>query len=549
MSADHADELLAARLSRQWDTLGDGHSLPRNQTTDELTTIGNITRVASGIRPSPDFARRLQEELNMNRSMALNAPVDFGKRRARIRRLPSNGINALVAAAAVLVILVGGYIAANNAGLGVDRPRGGTNVPAAVVTPATEEAVASPPSNQGGTQMRLYRVRMEQGQSWSFENVYSIELIETTGALTAKSSGNFAKGPVSPGQNWGLIDFTTPASISLSNDQGGAVSATFSVIGMVDDGAGDSGTATVERIVVGTYPNPDELQTSAIFTSTYEMADAGQPIAIDSGRDGRLAMIVRSGTAQLTVNAGSARTPEWGDASVVFSEPVEGGLFESPSVVVVDDGAAVSIFPYDGNAMVTVWSYEPNSARAQEKAKQESVDTNDDGGAVGEPVAVATVDPRTCPYPQRDLDQVVALLNGTPVASLPVPALGDGSEASSEQVTVMYATLQDYAACLSVGRVDTDLAMVSDAMLTRIPELSAQFLEAISLAQENPESQRTPDTYVVNKVWDVRVLDDGRLTAQVDFNGELALITIVNVDGRWLIDWFDDSQEIEAPAG
>ncbi|MCC6703709.1 MAG: hypothetical protein IT334_02465, partial [Thermomicrobiales bacterium] len=108
-------------------------------------------------------------------------------------------------------------------------------------------------------------------------------------------------------------------------------------------------------------------------------------------------------------------------------------------------------------------------------------------------------------------------------------------DVATSQVTVV---LYQLAACFNAGDLLRVYALFSDEGLR-----PALFPEDVELANEaTPEPLPEPDRFSEPDVTDVRVQNDGRVTAIVDFDGEDALVTFVwneELD-RYLIDLFDD---------
>lgn len=158
-----------------------------------------------------------------------------------------------------------------------------------------------------------------------------------------------------------------------------------------------------------------------------------------------------------------------------------------------------------------------------------------------------TVEPRTIESLQAIVDRPAP--DGTDVRVNVRFAPGDGEAADEETADQITDIVYQLAACFNAGDLLRVYALFSDDGLR--PALFPEDIEAA--ATMTPEPLEEANRFVEPVVWDVRVQDDDRVTALVDFDGEIALVTFDRdeTDDRYLIDLFDDqiSQELTSPPG
>jgi hypothetical protein len=145
----------------------------------------------------------------------------------------------------------------------------------------------------------------------------------------------------------------------------------------------------------------------------------------------------------------------------------------------------------------------------------------------------------------------------SPVGS-PTPfAMPEGQEADEATIAAITAAVREYIACVNAGDYARALALYSDRALRDLlgeafanGATAQQILDSLGTAQPLPDDQRT----LIYGIDDVRVLPDGRVAALV-IGDDLAkpnppgpaLIYLVQVDGRWLVDGFVPTEEIVTP--
>ena len=161
----------------------------------------------------------------------------------------------------------------------------------------------------------------------------------------------------------------------------------------------------------------------------------------------------------------------------------------------------------------------------------------------GTPTLERSIDPDACVVAPRTIDSLQAIVDrpapdGTDVRVEVRFAPGDGDVAGDVAASQVTLVLYQLAACFNAGDMLRAYALFSDDALR-----PALFPEDIAAAEEmTPEPLDDESWYAEPVVWDVRVQSDGRVTALVDFDSEVALVTFIwNEDlGRYLIDLFDD---------
>jgi hypothetical protein len=117
-------------------------------------------------------------------------------------------------------------------------------------------------------------------------------------------------------------------------------------------------------------------------------------------------------------------------------------------------------------------------------------------------------------------------------------APGDGERAGDVAASQVSLVVYQLAACFNANDLLRVYALFSDSGLR--PALFPEDIAAAATVTPVPldEEIQFPEPVV----WDVRVQSDGRVTALVDFDGEIALITFVwdEAQDRYLIDLYDD---------
>ena len=157
-----------------------------------------------------------------------------------------------------------------------------------------------------------------------------------------------------------------------------------------------------------------------------------------------------------------------------------------------------------------------------------------------------TVEPRTVESLQEIVDRPAP--DGTDVRIEVRFAPGDGQVAGDVAESQVTLVMYQLAACFNAGDLLRVYALFSDEGLR--PALFPEDIESAETVTPEPldEASWFPEPIV----WDARVQTDGRVTALVDFDGEVALVTFVWDDeqDRYLINLYDDqiSQEITPEA-
>jgi hypothetical protein len=165
---------------------------------------------------------------------------------------------------------------------------------------------------------------------------------------------------------------------------------------------------------------------------------------------------------------------------------------------------------------------------------------------------VELVSPQLCIVAPRTIESLNAIVEALPSdgTDVRVPVrFGPGEGDPADELTVQDVTkvAVEMAACLNAGDVLRIYALFSDDGL--IPALVPDDLFQAEAA--TPAALPEDDQFATPTVWDVRVQEDGRVTALTELDGEVALITFVWNGDRYLIDLFDDQIASDAtpPAG
>jgi hypothetical protein len=154
---------------------------------------------------------------------------------------------------------------------------------------------------------------------------------------------------------------------------------------------------------------------------------------------------------------------------------------------------------------------------------------------------VELVSPQLCNVAPRTIESLNAIVEALPSdgTDVRVPVrFGPGEGDPADELTVQDVTkvAVEMAACLNAGDVLRLYALFSDDGL--IPALVPDDLFQAEAA--TPATLPEDDQFAMPTVWDVRVQEDGRVTALTELDGEVALITFVWNGDRYLIDLFDD---------
>lgn len=165
------------------------------------------------------------------------------------------------------------------------------------------------------------------------------------------------------------------------------------------------------------------------------------------------------------------------------------------------------------------------------------------------PAFERSIAPEACTVTPRTIESLQAIVDrpapdGTDVRVNVRFAPGDGEAANEDTTSQVTDVVYQLAACFNAGDLLRVYALFSDDGLR-----PALFPEDIAAAETlTPEPLDEANRFIEPIVWDVRVQEEDRVTALVDFDGEIALITFEWDDelDRYLIDLFDDqiSQEL-----
>ena len=158
------------------------------------------------------------------------------------------------------------------------------------------------------------------------------------------------------------------------------------------------------------------------------------------------------------------------------------------------------------------------------------------------PVSYCTIAPRS-PLDLAMLSQGPINPDGTDIREPMRTAIGAGEPADVVVAIAVDAVMVQLAACLNTGDYGRVYALFSEDALRVI--LLAEDIAAV--ATVTPIPLPADQGFLPPLVWDVRVQPDGRVTALVEFDGEIALVTFSWNGERYLIDLYDDqisTQEI-----
>jgi mannose-6-phosphate isomerase-like protein (cupin superfamily) len=151
-----------------------------------------------------------------------------------------------------------------------------------------------------------------------------------------------------------------------------------------------------------------------------------------------------------------------------------------------------------------------------------------------------------CTVEARPLDEFAAILadpyvSGTPVANFRSDS-ATGVPADDETIAGVTDTILQIVACNSPASIEMYSLYSQNAL--RFQAMHGMTIEEIeSLEPFAPDTDYPGHVLGHVAVENVTLLPDGRATAMVSANGEIAFVTFIYEDGRWLIDFWDDSLE------
>jgi len=130
---------------------------------------------------------------------------------------------------------------------------------------------------------------------------------------------------------------------------------------------------------------------------------------------------------------------------------------------------------------------------------------------------------------------VSSMLLGTPVATPPPPGVGSGVPASQDVVEEVSGTASELVACLNAGDIRRVTALYTEDNFRRLFGGIGQeeVRSLIESADPLPPDQRITLTSVA----DVRVLDDGRVSALTTVGDAKSLSIFLEIDGRYRLDY------------
>lgn len=156
------------------------------------------------------------------------------------------------------------------------------------------------------------------------------------------------------------------------------------------------------------------------------------------------------------------------------------------------------------------------------------------------PAAGQVVPAQLCQVAPRTVESLQAIIEEQPAdgtdVRIPVRfAPGEGTPADPATALAVTTVMTEVAACYNAGDLLRIYGLFTDHAL--IPALLPE--DVAEAAQATPQPIMNAG-YETPEVTDVRVQADGRVTALVNFNDELALVTFAWNGERYLIDLFDD---------
>jgi hypothetical protein len=409
------------------------------------------------------------------------------------------------------------------------------------------------PGDGSETWAFVFQVSMEPGTSWDYEPGQAYFVFVNDGVATVSDPGTGANpGTLNAGGN-----IRVPSVVGLRVENAATVPLNLTVWRIGTRMAAQQDSAGITWVETGGGPIGDISGQNALLTfHRFSIDDKGET-PFDTGQNGAAIVIVEQGAATIIPTSSNGASKGW-----IRREGENGEIASQQDAVFADMSNGQSQYLRTGDTM-TFTNTVFNVTSPVESAIISVYVINTTSAAVPEeptPVAQATStpdpeptmtpgsasngrpDPADCTIEPRPVDELVALSESglePDFSNLAEP--GEGPPASPEVVEEITETLNELAACMAKGDGPRIFAFYTD-------EMTAFGLDEDTIA---PIVAGEDVTFFKNVrlpvIWDARQLEDGRVTARLDFNEELVLMTFVKEGDQWRIAFWNDQVAVGTP--
>lgn len=425
-------------------------------------------------------------------------------------------------------------------------------------TPRCTEAsarISVAPSLDGDVEVTLLGITLQLGAS--------LQLPATLGPLCVVS-GEVAFTAPEFGGEWLPADETMlrdgRAGIEIRAEGSEPASV---LVGLAGPGARRIGPAA--GVVVTDYGMNRALASgadrAALSIRTFQLA-SGQTLNVDTGLEGSALIAVTDGElivpridvqfgffgrrhdgSALAIDDWEALYPEQGE--IVLPQGLTGQLNESAGVFTAGKQGANGIVLTLDPASATLRGYEPTVAVRPSPEPKTPAATARESACVSPEFNEADFN--------RWFGSSGALATSEAAARTARFSPGQGDPAPEAMVQDVTRTMEQYVACSEPGDVLRWFGLQSPrfiGLFFAFADDGTDFTYDDFVKQVNDGSFRSLSTPGAElTTWDVRLQADGRVTANVEIDGEAAFVTFVEDQGRWLIDDVDDTALVgPAPA-
>jgi len=568
----------AERLDALWDRLIAGEAEPAHPSDGAdaafIATLMNQTprlgeparhRIRHRVFASTEGATTAMSApgLSLPNSGDLIAPIPNSSRPAIRPRFIDQPLLRVAAMLLLAVSLVGGWAIFRDDG---DGPlRGITHFPAghlasndSTPSPAVSEPIDGPmiwsvapteldlPDEETEVRLLLNEVTIEPGASWEvpYDTANLLRVISGNLTITGRSGSNATE--LTAGTQ---ASFGSGVALTLANHGTEPVVLTHGLVLLPDAGEFTADLPTgvaVEPLSLGSLFASGPV---TVMLSVQRISPTGtQATAHGEMLDYRLYTVL-SGSINVTRQAGTMGVQRHGEA------PMPAGTLEAIGDE-IELLAGDSLFAHSHSAY-RIESIGAEPAQVALIAMHTRLVPEVSASPVASPIAetplpsarslgsLIRVVPGDCTIEARSINEFEAILadpfvNGTPTAHMHADA-GPGVPADEETIAGVTDTIVQIVACNSP--VSMEMYSLYSANALRFQAMHGMTINEIdSLPAFEPGEY--PDRVLGHVVLeDVTILPDGRVTAMVSANNEIAFVTFVFENGRWLIDFWDDSFE------
>ncbi|MCC6703828.1 MAG: hypothetical protein IT334_03060 [Thermomicrobiales bacterium] len=479
----------------------------------------------------------------------LIAPIPNSSRPVIRRRFFDQPLLRVAAMLLLAVSLVGGWAIFRDDG---DGPlRGVTYFPAGHLsdndsTPQASEVVPQPEGfafandtielgEEGPAYLGLFHVIIDPGASW--------QAPDGRGGITWIQFGEVTIANESTGETGNLLtgDITTsernaPTITNTGSDPAHVIHGVVTETELASNAPGVTVGVSVTQIGSATAaPAGNRVATLAISSVS------GGGMALEIVRDevrvvsvitGVITVSLLSGSIDVYPGEVSLATPGVRDA---INDRVQ--LFPLDAFVTTSGASYRLQSSNDGDGVMATFGLTAGDSDASAQASPVSV-------PAGEGVLIP-VTPADCTIEPRSIDSFADILanpmaNGTPQTNLQSESPA-GVPADAETIAGVTDTIVQVVACNSPPTLEM-YSIYSENLLRMQAVYGMRITEIEGLERFSPPENPDQITGYVT-IQNVQILPDGRVTAMVNADNEIAFVTFVFENGRWLIDFWDDSFE------